>query len=360
MAAPRGDRRTKAPNVHGKPDVSYPDSDYTKPTVTERRTVRQTATAPTAFLTAHPDTTKYPTAKKTKDLSEIGDNHDVNQVEVFETLPGALLSSTRLGEHGVTETVTRQRVAAGSVSVAGGYLVTGDQIIADSKVVSVQTRSTVPSWPILTEYDQDPEMLSLITRTYQIVDATAVSAPSAVTGTVTEYRHMDKWRSLKVETTYSTPASYSEQRFMAYTFETMLRDYNWTEECGTFINAEWGKSLMVEARLAISFGTRKTIGKSTSDFPALRVWTNTFRQGGFSISDVLNDADIITYTGTCVGCVEIPASSPSATAYAAYFNNTEQLVSGESVLWKAGIYKTSVLYIMFPTKPSVTSGDCTP
>lgn len=286
---------------------------------------------------------------------------------IYHTLPGATLTTTKVGEQGAIETTTVQRRLTGTTTATGGYLVLGDTVRAESTVVDVRERTVIDDWPILTEYDQDPEMQSLITRTYEVVDATAVTNSAAAgdlnagyiqSGVIREFRKLDKWRSLKVETTYSTPSSYSEQRFMAYAFETVLLDFAWAEDCGTFIEAEWGKSIMVEARLAVSFGPRKTIGKTGNDFVAFRPWTKTFRYGGFSVSDVLIDAGCVEFTGTCVGSIPIPASVPTATAYLALFNNTEQIVSGESVLWKAGIYKTSVLYVMFPTKPSADLGEC--
>lgn len=274
---------------------------------------------------------------------EPSDGLYIKVTRFYIVLPGATLTTTKVGEQGAIETSTIRKRLAGSSSIAGGYLVLENAARALSTVVESHERTVIDAWPTLTEYDQHPELKSLITTTYEVVDATAVSAPSAVNNIITKYHKIDKFKSLKIVTTYATPATYDQQRFMAYNFATALRAYAWTEGCGTFISAQWGQSVMVQARTEISYTTTK------QTISGLFVFTNTFRLGTFSVTDVLNDADTVTFTGSCVGTLAIPASIPSATAYLALFNGTEQLISGESVRSElAGLWRNTKLYITFP------------
>jgi hypothetical protein len=196
-------------------------------------------------------------------------------------------------------------------------------------------------WPILTEYDQDPETLSLITTTYQVIDATSVAEPSIVAGVITRYKKIDKWRSFEIIETYSLPASYEEQRFMAHNFPSLWdwHTYNYNTACGAVGPIREGFSTMVQARLAISF----SISKET--ITGLTLIPNTLRLVHDTINAVLNDAGTLFYVGTCSGPITFIASSPDYSTYIGTIQNTEQLITGESVLWRAGLYKNSRLYV---------------
>lgn len=196
-------------------------------------------------------------------------------------------------------------------------------------------------WPILTEYDQDPETQSLITTTYQVVDATAVVAPSIVNGVITRYKRIDQWRSLEIIETYSLPADYEEQRFAAQNFPSLwdYTTYNYSTACGPTGPIRQGFSTMVEARIAIHFATSK------ETITGLTLIPNTIHLVHDVIPAVLNDAGTLTYSGTCSGPISFPASDPDFTTYTGSIQGTEQLISGESVLWRAGLYKSSRLYV---------------
>lgn len=192
-------------------------------------------------------------------------------------------------------------------------------------------------FPILTDYDQDPEMQSLITTTFQVVQASAVSAPSVVAGVITRYKHIDKWRSLKIVETYATPASYSEQKFSGQNFPNLFSTFYHDEDCGTIIFQRGAFSAMVEIRLDISFGSYALVS-------GLTLIPNTFSFGSFRVSDILNDASTLTSTGACAYSLPLPASSPDVSTYVAY-GATKQLVSGEVILWRAGIFRTTKLFV---------------
>lgn len=200
---------------------------------------------------------------------------------------------------------------------------------------------TASVWPILTEYDQDPETQALITTTYQVVDAATVSTPSIISGQITRYKKIDQWRSLMIIETYSLPADYEEQRFMAHTFPSLWdwHTYVYNTPCGAVGPIRHGFSSMVQARLAISFSTSK------QTITGLTLIPNTHHLVHDIVAGVLNDVGVINYFGDCTGPVSLPASSPDYTTYNSTIRGTEQLISGESVLWKAGLYKNSRLYV---------------
>ncbi len=198
------------------------------------------------------------------------------------------------------------------------------------------------AFPILTEYEQHPKRQSLIARTYQVVEAAAVVIPAKVVGRLIEYRKIDKWRSLRIITIYSTPAIHIEYRNMAYHFPTLLGDYQYTDDCGTFIDAIHARSVNCRALVVHTYSTAAV--EPTGE---LQIFTNTFNYSRFQVSDVINNANTLTFTGACSGTLSVPASDPSLTEYLAYFG-TYQLVAHESVDWEAGLFENSLVYVFFP------------
>lgn len=105
MASPRRDRRTKAQDAYGHPNVSFPTADPAAPVVEEADTVRQSAVLP-AFGDAHPDTAKYPTNFLTFQQTSPGDDSDTNLRQKYVPLPGTKLISKLTTEWGpATKTV---------------------------------------------------------------------------------------------------------------------------------------------------------------------------------------------------------------------------------------------------------------
>jgi hypothetical protein len=137
------------------------------------------------------------------------------------------------------------------------------------------------------------------------------------------------------------PADYEEQRFMAHQFPTLwdYTTYNYSTACGPTGQRWQGFSTFVQARLAISFTTTK------QTITGLTLIPNTIQLVHDRIDEVLNDAGGFTYSGTCSGPITWPASDPDFTTYTGTYQGTEQLISGESVLWRAGLYKNSSLYV---------------
>jgi hypothetical protein len=159
---------------------------------------------------------------------------------------------------------------------------------------------------------------------------------------ITRYKKIDFWRSLKIVETYSLPASYDEQRFMAQHFPSLWNYtlYAYSTACGATGPIREGFSTMVQARVAISFSTSK------QTITGLTMVPNTHHLVHDIVSAVLNDAGTITYSGTCSGTITLPVSNPSYSTYLSSILGTEQLITGESVLWRAGLYKNTRLYVI--------------
>lgn len=144
MAQQRRDRRTKARDVYGHTNVSFPTADSAAPVVEEADTIRQAATVP-AFGSAHPDTTKYPTNFLTFQQTSPGDNTDVNLSQKYVPLPGTKLTSKLTTDWGpATKTVQPNKKAV-------ALTVTATTIDAQSSAVD-----NVQSEIELTDYDALP------------------------------------------------------------------------------------------------------------------------------------------------------------------------------------------------------------
>lgn len=196
-------------------------------------------------------------------------------------------------------------------------------------------------WPTLVEFDQEPETQALITTIYEVVDASTVVAPVIVPGQMWRYKKIDQWRSLKIVEVYSMPADYEEQRFMAHNFPSLWdwTTYVYNTACGAVGPIRHGFATMVQARLHVSF----SVSKET--ITGLTLIPNTHHLVHDIVNAVLNDAGTMCYTGSCSGCIPLPASSPDYSTYMSSIRNTEQLITGESVRWKAGLYKNTRLYV---------------
>ena len=209
-------------------------------------------------------------------------------------------------------------------------------------VSTIQQGSGSSDFPILTDYDQDPEMLSLITTTFQVVQASAVTAPSAVNGVITRFKHIDKWRSLKIVETYALPAAYDEQRFgaapMPALFDYTL--YSYSDQCGAFSQIRAAFAADVQTRVHVYFTTTKQTISGLTLIPK----TLQLGKGVQVHQGVLVDTGSFTYSGNCVGTVSFTGSSPDYSTYVSSIQGTEQLITGESTLWKAGYYKNVALY----------------
>lgn len=249
---------------------------------------------------------------------------------------GSSLTGRATDDQG-TLTIVESLVDDGT-AIDTGLLVKDSRVTPLGNGKSIKITVSYTDFPVMYDYDYDPEMGSLIVTTFQIV--AAGTSGSFSVGVITRIKHIDKWRSMRIIETYSTPASYDEQRFGAQQFPAILNDFFHSSDCGVQMNVGGGRagfSSMCKSRLHVSFG-------SYGDIDGLAIKPNSFAISSFKVNDVLNDALLLTSTEACAFSFTIPASSPTASGYAALIG-TEQIISGECVLWKAGIFKTSELYV---------------
>ena len=128
---------------------------------------------------------------------------------------------------------------------------------------------------------------------------------------------------------------------MAHNFPSLWdwTTYGYNTACGAFGPIREGFSTMVEARVAISFTTSK------DTISGLTLIPNTHHLVHDIINAVLNDVGVLVYSGSCSGVIFLPASSPDYSTYVGSIQGTEQLITGESVRWRAGLYKNTRLYV---------------
>lgn len=267
-----------------------------------------------------------------------------NVLRIYQTLPGPVLTSKRVGDgaQGLITTNTKQELEIGAADYSPdfktlSYVDTAIDSVKKERSLELVTDS---AFPILSDYDIDPETFATILTTYQIVDASTAGTATCASGVITTYKHIDKWRSMKIVVTHSTPASYDEQKFGAHNFPTLFSGTAFfTDTCGHFVGLRGGFAAMVQMRITVSFTTSKQTISGLTLIPGTLVMGK-----GLQITDALFNSGSFTYFGNCTGTISWSATSPSYTAYLALIG-TEQLITGESVKWKAGLYRNTSVYV---------------
>lgn len=203
--------------------------------------------------------------------------------------------------------------------------------------------TTLPG-AILTEWDQDDETQVNVKTTYQIVAASSVTAPSATNGILVSYKKIDAQRTLKIVRDFTAFLSFffNEQKFGADQFPALFdfSTYLFTDACGAFSQLRSALSAKTQIR------THVTYTSSKQTYAGLVLLPKSLMLGrGFQINQqVLVDDYTFTFIGTCTDTVSGTGSSPTYSVYVGTIQGTEQLVAGESVLWKAGIYRNTEVY----------------
>ncbi len=247
--------------------------------------------------------------------------------------PAAKGGTTKTTETPVSSTVT---------SGPTGFGILDSRVTALNAKQSVQTVTQVEDgFPVLIEYDRDPETRSLITITHQIVNAkTVVPLATLPPGTIEAFKPIDDDHSIRVTTVYAMPDPYEMQVHASENMPTLLEGYEWDSDCGRFIEARHGYATLADATLEISFSTEQ----ERTTIPQLK--TRTFAYGGFTISNVINDAKTLVFTGKCVGSMPVPASNPSLADYIADWQGKYIVRSAESKPWRgSGIWRTEKLKV---------------
>jgi hypothetical protein len=262
----------------------------------------------------------------------------------YETLPGPWVYEASLAEDSEVVTVKRRHNIYANItpgeSASGGTL-TKTTSKPISSLVSWEIVETRPlPGLVLIDYDQEPETQALITTTFQIV-ANPVSAPTATPGTLVKVKHIDDYNSWLITETRSTPSGFTYQENGAFHFPSLFdyTQYSWTDACGAFSTERAGFSCNVQMLIEVSFSS------SVVEFTGLQLKPVTLELGkGVNISGVLVDSGSFTYTGSCVGTVTFPGSSPTYTGYASLIGSS-QLIGGSSKLTKYGDWRTEKIYV---------------
>ncbi len=350
---PRADIRTQSGRDFGKSGTTFPWGDLTFPRIVLTISSRQNQTKK-AFLSAYDgDGAGNWTSTKLVGVSSgtPGDNQQNDVTYVWERLPGVeLIRKGYDQETGAPTRVVRQRVELPATPIALGAARTFDTIgmyAQDSYVepesVVVGTLVTVyqqlPT-SILTVWSQDPETQVWVSTAYQVVLLSTAVPASATPGILVEYQKIDSVKALKIVRDFTNFLAYTntEQRFSADTFPALF-DYTIfvnTDACGAFSNIRSSFSTKVQTTVAISYST------AVVPVAGLVLIPRTLQIGrGVQIgASVLVDAGSFTFVGTCTGTATWDASSPDYTTYTSTIIGTDQVVGGESTLWRAGLYKT--------------------
>lgn len=273
---------------------------------------------------------------------------------IYETLPGPEL--IRKGYDvptGAKTRIVKQRVVtATAVTVLGTSRVfDGVTMYAqdsyfepDTSVVGtlVTVYQVLPT-AVLTVYDQDEKTQVNVATSYQVV-AMPVSAPSQTQGILITYQKIDSQKALKITRDFTEflNFTYEEQRFAADSFPD-LWDYTqffWTNGCGAFSEERSAFSAHAQTRTEVTFDT------SAQVIAGLVIKPQTLKLGhAVNLTNILVDAGSIIYAEPdCAATTSFAASDPSYTDYVDNIQNTEQLIAGESVLWRAGLWMTTKVY----------------
>ena len=291
---------------------------------------------------AAPDTGPLVISSRVEAMSDAAKNSAIKTtVTASELVPLVSYNFIDPRAKGAATITTETPVTSSATSGPTGFGVLESRIDALNPNQKVRTvTQVVDGFPSLIEYDRDPDERSLITITHQILASSTSPTPSLSPGTIEVIKPIDKHHSLRVTTVYDIPASREEQDHVSYPMPTLLRGFAWSSDCGTFVNARHGRTVMAEAKLLISYSTAEVV----TAIPDLE--TNTYKYGGFSVNDVINDEEILVFDGKCTGSMTIPASNPSYTEYLTNWKGKYVPRSARSKPWKGtGLWRTEILKV---------------
>lgn len=343
----------------GKPYIiGFSEGDNSYPILAVAKDARLSITPPTFGATTGL-TTEAIAAYPTNLFTHVQQVNEQRVLWVYEKLPGPEVITKGYDiATGAKTRVVRQRVLASTAPTALDNARTIDTIpmrSQDSTVVPEEGNANVALLTTVYQqlptsaigiWDQDPETLAAIETTYEVIRLTDQTEPTPTPGTIIEYQKIDSTKVLKITRYFSEflDLTYGEQRFASFTFPALF-DYTlyaFTDECGAFSQIRASFSAMVKTRVEITF-----VNNGPDEIDGLTLIPKTLMLGrGVQIhSDVLVDAGDYTYTGDCTATPEWTASDPDYSTYIGTIQDTEQLVAGESVLWKAGLHRTMKVYV---------------
>lgn len=280
------------------------------------------------------------------------------KVTTYLDLPGPEL--IRKGydlDTGAPTRVVRQKVTLPASPTAQGATRVFDGITMEAQDSYVEpTVDSVTGWlvttyqqlptALITVYDQDEETLINVVTSYRVVGY-PITPPTPTLGIIINYKKIDSQKALEITRDYTAflDYSYTEQRFSADTFPALFdyTQYEYTDACGPFSQIRASFSTSVQTTTVISFHD----GPESIDGLTLIPKTLQLGRGVQISADVLVDSGSFQYEGNCTGLVTFTGSTPDYTTYTTMIMGSSQLKTGESVLWKARIWRTTRVYQIF-------------
>lgn len=183
-----------------------------------------------------------------------------------------------------------------------------------------------PFFPELTEvYYQMEKNGRKITKRYTVVDTVAQS-PFSTPGECQEYRRINEWRCLQINTVWDPVPSYTERQRSAYSFPNLFdpSGFSWDDACGAFGTMKGERDVMaffyVVHEWFDSFPSAQT-------YLILKPITHMVGRGWQPFVKTINDDLPYTYTGSCTGTYDFAASSPTLTSYNSLIGSGPQTMS---------------------------------
>lgn len=215
--------------------------------------------------------------------------------------------------------------------------------IAPNLFLTIEKSNPGETWPVLTEYELDPLLQSLITITSQVV-AASTTLPAAPVGTLQRLVPVDQFKSLLVTTVYATPSSYYEFRTIGYRYPGHRVQLISNPGCGYASENYPAREMLVQATVLVQFaGSHNGVVLiPPTQFKPTYLSIN----GAVPIEGLTDGGDVIEI---CSGAsITTSPSVPSNTTYGALVAAGATFVaSNRSELWKAKIYKIETVMIPY-------------
>jgi len=254
----------------------------------------------------------------------------------YRKLPGLALlgEAVRSTTWGAVATTTVQDVPTGTPADSGVDVL--ESVVEPKDAQTARKRTTLVQWPVLVGKSLEPQTLTPITTTRQMV---AADAPLPADGPLVLDRKLNvvnKWRSIQIVTSLDAlPAAYVEHKQHAFRFPGLF--YGFTPSGGGGVTKREAFSRTVAARVEVSFGYEEVTPELLEIVPVS--WSYPL---GFTVSEVLTNGEHFDYVASKESVsVTVPQSTPSRAAYEALIGSYAT-VTGASARWKGGIWRTEL------------------
>jgi hypothetical protein len=280
--------------------------------------------------------------------TKVGGDADYVAKEVVESraIPGDFATSKKFNRFGGLDLI-KKKLSDGTVTPTQSSWTT-QELESQTTLVAELIETIIASGSSITVYENtDPNIPgSRHTVTYQLVLAAASVPPDTTTEVyeTLEYPENSLLRILK-KTTYSIPSSYTsegsaliEYRDAGYSFPTLFESMVMSEITGVTRKSREGFSVIVPHRVKTYFTTSVQTITPIQIIPADYVVFSAHFSGIMNAETVTLIKDGSTYT------YDVDASSPDLYTYNGMIGSW-QPVGGTSELWRAGIFKTTIIEV---------------